>query len=480
MKETFLAVLKAVRSGMWLSAALLAFASWSIAQTQSQQQIPDAPSAKRTPQQLPSQPTINTAPLPDEDSTDSGGSSSSKSSDQDEKNAAKPATGKAPEKAPEEFPFPESAPTETAPAEIEVPVSPTVPANPHAPPALPPQTAPEEAAGTLKVIVKFVSVPVTVKDNSGRLVEGLLPKDFQLLENGAKQDLKYFTSDPFAISAAIVFDQGMPDVAVRKLNQTFPALEGAFSKYDEVALYTYSSAVRKVKDFGALGKGTTAALNSLKTETGRNSGPPVIGGPFGSEPSVNGRAVGGGPTRINTVPQESHVLNDALLKAALDLSRRERGRRKILFIVSDGREKGSEAAYSDVLRFLLTNEITVYAVAVDAGSLPGIRKIEQLKLPRQGYSNILPKYANATGGEVFSEFSKEAMEEAYARATGDARDQYTLGYYTHAKPGAFRELEVLVARKGVKVQAKAGFYPMPPPRTPNRPAPQASAPTSPH
>jgi len=311
-------------------------------------------------------------------------------------------------------------------------------------------------------------VPVTVKDDSGRLIEGLLPKDFRLLENGVKQDLKFFTSDPFAISAAIVFDQGMPDVAVRKLNQTFPALEGAFSKYDEVALYTYSSAVRKVKDFGALGKGTTAALNGLKTESGRNSGPPVIGGPFGSDPSVNGRAVGGGPTRINSVPQESHVLNDALLKAALDLSKRERGRRKILFIVSDGREKGSEAAYSDVIRFLLTNEITVYAVAVDAGSLPGIRKIEQLKLPRQGYSNILPKYASATGGEVFSEFSKEAMEEAYSRATGDSRNQYTLGYYTHAKPGVFRELEVLVARKGVKVQAKAGFYPLPPPRTPAR------------
>ena len=456
-----MAVFKVLRAGMWLATILLALTSWSIAQTQSQQQIPDAPSAKRTPLQLPSQPTINTAPLPDEDASDSGESSSSKSSDQDEKTAAKPAPGKAPEKAAEEFPFPESAPADNQPGEAP-------PSATQAPPPPPPPSASQGELYTLVKRVEFVGVPVTVKDNSGRLVEGLLPKDFQLLENGIKQDLKFFTSDPFAISAAIVFDQGMPDVAVRKLNQTFPALEGAFSKYDEVALYTYSSAVRKVKDFGALGKGTTAALNSLKTETGRNSGPPVIGGPFGSEPTVNGRAVGGGPTRINTVPQESHVLNDALLKAALDLSRRERGRRKILFIVSDGREKGSEAAYSDVLRFLLTNEITVYAVAVDAGSLPGIRKIEQLKLPRQGYSNILPKYANATGGEVFSEFSKEAMEEAYARATGDARDQYTLGYYTHAKPGAFRELEVLVARKGVKVQAKAGFYPMPPPRAPNR------------
>ena len=477
-----MAVLRGIRSGAWLVAGLLTFCGASIAQTQSQQQIPDAPSAKRTPQQLPAQPALNTAPLPDDSisAPDGQNSTGGTSSSKDDPQATKPAPGKTSDK-PEEFPFPGDAPAETAPAETETPASPTtVPAAPHAPPALPPQNTSDESAGTLKVTVKFVSVPVTVKDNSGRLVEGLLPKDFQLLENGVKQDLKYFTSDPFAISAAIVFDQGMPDVAVRKLNQTFPALEGAFSKYDEVALYTYSSAVRKVKDFGALGKGTTAAFDSLKTESGRNNGPPVIGGPFGSEPSVNGRAVGGGPTRINSVPQESHVLNDALLKAALDLSKRERGRRKILFIVSDGREKGSEAAYSDVLRFLLTNDITVYAVAVDAGSLPGIRKIEQLKLPRQGYSNILPKYASATGGEVFSEFSKEAMEEAYSRATGDSRNQYTLGYYTHAKPGVFRELEVRVARTGLKVQAKAGFYPLPPPRTPARPASQGSPPPSPH
>ncbi len=458
-----MAVHKGIRSGAWLVAGLLTFGSASIAQTQSQQQIPDAPSTKRTPQQLPTLPPVNTAPLPDDstsapDSQDStGGTSSSK----DDKQATKPAPGKTGDKPPEEFPFPGDSST-AVPAEAP----PTT--TPQAPPPPPPPSAAQGEIYTLVKRVEFVGVPVTVKDDSGRLIEGLLPKDFRLLENGVKQDLKFFTSDPFAISAAIVFDQGMPDVAVRKLNQTFPALEGAFSKYDEVALYTYSSAVRKVKDFGALGKGTTAALNGLKTESGRNSGPPVIGGPFGSDPSVNGRAVGGGPTRINSVPQESHVLNDALLKAALDLSKRERGRRKILFIVSDGREKGSEAAYSDVIRFLLTNEITVYAVAVDAGSLPGIRKIEQLKLPRQGYSNILPKYASATGGEVFSEFSKEAMEEAYSRATGDSRNQYTLGYYTHAKPGVFRELEVLVARKGVKVQAKAGFYPLPPPRTPAR------------
>ncbi len=368
-----------------------------------------------------------------------------------------------PRSGPDDNPFPEPGTPGNQP-----PASPTSVAPPSGNQARSPLTQPQNAAQeqlyTLVKRVEFVAVPVTVKDDSGRLVGGLLPKDFVLLEGGVQQDLKFLTSDPLAISAAILFDQGMPDTAVRKLNQTFPALEGAFSIYDEVAIYTYSSAVRKVKDFGALGKGSTAAFSLLKTETGRSSGPGIAGGPLGSAPSVNGRSVGGGPTLINMPPQESHVLNDALLKAAVELGKRDRGRRKVIFIVSDGRESGSDSAYADVLHVLLTNEITVYAVAVDAAAIPGIRKIEQIKLPRHGYGNILPKYASATGGEVFPEFSKEAMEEAYARAMGDARNQYTLGYYTHAKPGSYRQLEVRVARAGLKVTAKDGFYPLPPSR----------------
>ena len=320
--------------------------------------------------------------------------------------------------------------------------------------------------------VNFVAVPVTVKDDAGRLVSGLLPQDFQLLEGGTKQELRYFTSDPFAISAAIIFDQGMPDVAVQKLNQTFPALEGAFSIYDEVALYTYSSAVRKLKDFGALGKGTTEAFSLLKAEGGRNNGPQVYTGPLASPPTVNGIPVGGGPNLIHLAPQESHSLNDAILKAASDLSKRQRGRRKVIFIVSDGRESGSEAAYADVLRVLLTNEITVYAVAVDDAALPGIRKLKEIKLPRHGYGNILPKYTSATGGESFPEFSKEAMERAYSMAMGDARNQYTLGYYTKAQPGVFRQLEVKVAHPGLKVAAKDGFYVLPPARPNQQPTAQ--------
>lgn len=317
----------------------------------------------------------------------------------------------------------------------------------------------------LVVSVNFVQVPVMVKDIDGRRVDGLLAKDFTVLENGKKQMLSYFTSDPFQLSVAILIDNGMPDVALQKINQTYSALMGAFSPYDEVALYTYSSTVSQVTDFSQSQRQLTAAFDNMKVNVrGHNNGPPVLGGPLGPQgPTINGIPAGtSGPPPVYTPPKEAHVLNDAILRAALDLSKRDKTRRKVIFVISDGRELGSRASYSDVLKLLETRDIQVKAVVVDSGALPVFRQIEKIHLKGQGYSNILPKYSSATGGgQVFAELSRNAIEEAYAQITSEARNQYTLAYTP--KPGAsaaYRNIEVLVARKGLKVFAKDGYYPI--------------------
>ena len=53
------------------------------------------------------------------------------------------------------------------------------------------------------------------------------------------------------------------------------------------------------------------------------------------------------------------------LRAALDLSKREKTRRKVIFVISDGREMGSTASYRDVLRLLLAQGIQVKGVALE-------------------------------------------------------------------------------------------------------------------
>ena len=63
-----------------------------------------------------------------------------------------------------------------------------------------------------------------------------------------------------------------------------------------------------------------------------------------------------------------------------------------------------------------------------------------LPLPGFGtYGNILPKYASATGGEIFAEFTPQALESAYGASMEEARSQYTLvvqhlGYGFHHLP----------------------------------------------
>ena len=314
--------------------------------------------------------------------------------------------------------------------------------------------------------VNFVEIPVTVKNSSGRMVQGLLPKEFSVYENGVKQQLAFFTSDPLPLSTAVLIDVSMSDTALRKVQSGLEALQGAFSQYDEVAVYTYGNSVTRESSFSTAGDRLAAALNRIvETKHGDRGGVPVSGGPFEGGPTVNGHPLDPSVPQVPIVPHDRRVLNDAALEAALDLAKVEPGRRRVIMIIGDGREDGSRASYADVLKVLLTNKIIVYAIGVGSAAIPVYRKLEQINVPGTGNANILAKYANATGGEVFSEFGREAVENAYSDVTFVARNQYTLGYYTQATlADNYRDIEVRVARPGLNVTAKHGYYPLPPVR----------------
>jgi VWFA-related protein len=328
----------------------------------------------------------------------------------------------------------------------------------------------DETSGIIRVNVNAVPVPVTVKDATGRLFPGLTKDNFSVYEDGVKQRISFFTSDPFPVSAAIIVDVGMPEIALHKVQETFPALVGAFSQFDELSIYTYGNTVKQQQDYlGAQGDTTNHTLARVESLQGSGSGPTAFN-PMTVGPSVNGRVFDPGTqrTQIEYAPpkdaEPSRVLNDALLRAALDLGRRERARRRVIFIISDGRESGSRASYKDVLKVLLTNNVSVYGVAVDEAALPVIDKLAKIRLPRQGYSNILPKYASATGGEIFREFTREAVESSYGSAMEEARSQYTLVYNTSATAStSYRKIEVRVSGYGpsLKVYARDGYYPAP-------------------
>ncbi len=403
-----------------LSAILAAASCLSAQPAQDPQKIPDAPSATRP---------VPTTPFP-------AGT----------KSAPVPQPGRPAEEASE------PAPAQTPPANIA-----------QTPPRNGPRTPEDDGLNEFKIVsnVNFVTVPVTVKDEDGRLVDGLVRRDFSVYEDGEPQTLRLFTSDPFPLSVALVIDQGISDTSMKRINETYQGMVGAFSQYDEVAVYTYDNTVRQVTDFQVANDNMLASLRRTK-RPGRTGGVPVVSGPMASGPTINGRPAEPSARSVQTPVRETRALNDAMLRAAQDLSKREKARRRIIFLISDGQELDSSASYAEVLKVLLTNEIIVYSIGVDTAGIPGVEKLGRLRFPGQGTNNLLPKYVSATGGEHFSEFTRAAIEGAYARLTEVARNQYTLGYTTRASVAStYRTIEVRVKRPGLKVYARDGYYPLP-------------------
>lgn len=423
----------------WLCRVILAglLLIWSLAAfSQSSQQLPDAPTPQQQPQTIPDAPSASRpkAPLP----------------------SAPPATT-APAGPAQQAPSGNGNAPAPQPNISDVPQgqAPNVPGSPR-----------DQLSYTISHDVNFVVVPVSVKDEAGHLVEGLLAKDFSVYEDGNSQRVTFFTSDPFPLSAAVVINVSLTQSDLKKVTDTISALGGAFSQFDEVGIYIYGNTVKKLQSFTAVNDAFLETLRRIKKEQrGRTGGPPTVGGPLGqSGPTINGHPADPSKPSIEipTGTRDFHVINDAILAAANDLARRDRARRKIIFVISDGRELGSDASYSEVLKVLLSEQIQVYGLGVGGAAIPGYGRLQQIPFPGRGTGDILPKYASATGGQVFKEYGQSAIEQAYARITEEARNQYTLGYTTRATPSsAYRSIEVRIDQPGLKVYAKDGYYPLP-------------------
>jgi VWFA-related protein len=328
---------------------------------------------------------------------------------------------------------------------------------------------PEMGADAFKLVVRtnFVEVPFTVKDNKQRDVPGINWREIRIFENNVPQRITNFTTDPFPLSVAIVIDQSLTFDNMAKVNNSLAALQGAFAPYDEVAVYTYNNGPQLRTEFtGSQSARLNFALTNLKT-TGRE---PYMnmGGPLAQTTNINGRNFDPNTAPVRNsmqnelkVPKEIHTLNDAILEAARATAKAGKGRRRIVYVVSDGKEAGSKAKTKDVIKYLQTNKISVYGTLVGDSSLPVIGFLDKIHLPLTMRDNVLPAYTNETGGNLDAEFKQKGIEESFQKIFEEVRTQYTVGYYTHEPfiDGKFRTIEVRVLRPNMTVIAKKGYYP---------------------
>lgn len=328
----------------------------------------------------------------------------------------------------------------------------------------------QAATKTIVTYTNFVEVPVTVKDSKGQAVAGLTYRDFRIFENNERQQLRFFTVDPFPLSVAYVIDQSVTQDVMSKVNASLGAIQGALTPYDDVAVFSYNNGAKELTGFTGAQSHLLTAVLALNKATGREEGVPVNSGPLAGcaitsnegcvDPNLQqGKSAGG--TAFMTIPKEIHTLNDAILRAAVELSTRAPGRRRVIYVISDGKENGSKATTKEVIKYLQGHNIAVYATLVGDSARWGEGYLSRFHIPFQMNDNVLPKYTQATGGSLDAERGVNGMEKSYQKIADEARNQYTLGYISHeyVTDSRFRKIEVRVDRPNVEVTAKPGYYP---------------------
>lgn len=315
-----------------------------------------------------------------------------------------------------------------------------------------------------------MDVPVIVRDKKNRLVSGLDWWRFRVYEDGVRQNIWYFTTDAYPLSVAFVVDGTLSSDIMQKVNASFGAVTGALTPADSVAVITYSGTGPQLRtDFTqATGRRLPAVLEASKT-TGSQMGVPDVDSPFARGPVVNGQSVDpnlepqhGNASGFLVIPHETHPLNDAILFAAEHLAHEPPGRRRIIYVVSDGRNVRSKATYKEVLEYLLTNNISVYGTEVGSSALWGIGYLDRVKLPLMQPDNVLPRFAYPTGGDVQAELTENGIQNAFVHITESVRTAYTIDYLSHQPTisGKYHNIEVRVeGLPGLTVEAKTGYYP---------------------
>ena len=327
-------------------------------------------------------------------------------------------------------------------------ISPAAPPTPQAPEQQQdqPQRQASDPRARIRTTVELVVVPVTVKDPKGNLVADLGKNDFRVLEDGVEQQVSVFATEAVPLSAVVLLDDDLKPKAADQLHKSLLAIAGAFSESDEVGLAKFASFFTPVMDFT---KDNDQLMVELKRIiSGEDSLPdPESNAPH---PTAGDHPIPGFPTGAQqaTVDKSTKHLDDALHDAAEALRVRDRERRKVIILVSDGVDaKTNTYNYDQTLALLLSSDISVYAIGTDAALL------------RRGASP-LSRYARATGGDTYFVSNQAALSRAYSQVAEQARHQYTISYAPMGtdRTQNYHSIEVRVERPGLEVFSRDGYY----------------------
>jgi len=292
---------------------------------------------------------------------------------------------------------------------------------------------PAPPGGTVRVEVEVVSVYCTVKEKNGRLVPDLEAEDFEIREDGQKQELRYFdreTDRPLTLALLIDTSISQQQVLGAEKVTTSQFLAQILRPSDLALLMTFDVNVDLLQDFTQQAERLEQALGRARINAPVDLGPFPRSGPAGTR------------------------LYDAVYLAAREKLGPEVGRKAII-LVSDGVDAGSRVSEKEALEAAHRANTMVYAIGIADPDY-----YWRVAGRSYGGSGTLKKMAEETGGRAIFPSGPEKLREAFEQIAAELRTQYTLGYTptNRTRDGRFRKIEIKVKPRGLQVQARRGYY----------------------
>jgi Ca-activated chloride channel homolog len=298
--------------------------------------------------------------------------------------------------------------------------------------------------------VEMVSLPVVVSTPDGKRIQGLKKEDFQVFEDGVRQEIAGFAATDEPLKIALLLDtSGSTKAELAKIQNSAIYFVNQLHPDDEVAVLSFAEETKLQQDF---------SMDREKNE-------------YGIKKTRTGNC---------TVEYEAVWL-------ALEEVLKPVEERKALVIFTDGVDTCSrKAGRKETIDLAQETRATIYCVYYNTendqqrqtriGGYPSSTRLPQIiigpsTIPQSGpnYPSgqsydyaagraYLDKLAENSGGQVFD--GMKDLRTAFADVAQELANQYSIGYYSNndKRDRKLRKVEVKVNRPGLTVRTKKGYY----------------------
>src|SRR6185436_20147515 len=220
--------------------------------------------------------------------------------------------------------------------------------------------------------VDLINVTATVTDDDGRFVRGLRQSDFTVYDDGARQDISYFSNERVPVSLGILLDASG--------SMTREKMSAARTAIDR---FIYDLLGPEDELFFAQFANVPALTQRWTTD----------------------RALISSAVR-DVVPTGGTAIYDAIA-TAIPTAETGRHRKKALLVISDGNDTMSEVKAGALRQQIRQSEVLVYALGIDGTSrhavqqppfrVPGPIQPGPFPVPRRPWRPSFPQIFGGTG-----------------------------------------------------------------------------------